>query len=36
MVRKTSIADNGNAAKKPDESDNGYLDIPAFLRHQAD
>jgi len=36
MVKKTSIADNSNAAKKPDESDSGYLDIPAFLRHQAD
>ncbi|OEF24974.1 cell division protein FtsZ [Vibrio rumoiensis] len=27
---------NSNTVKKPDESDSGYLDIPAFLRHQAD
>ncbi|MBD1576877.1 MULTISPECIES: cell division protein FtsZ [Vibrio] len=25
-----------NTAKKPDENDSGYLDIPAFLRNQAD
>lgn len=45
MLRKTpsspagtSSAANGNSntVKKPDESDSGYLDIPAFLRHQAD
>ncbi len=27
---------NSNTVKKPDENDSGYLDIPAFLRHQAD
>ncbi|MFV0574404.1 MAG: cell division protein FtsZ [Vibrio sp.] len=29
-------SDSSNAVKKPDENDSGYLDIPAFLRHQAD
>ncbi|GLT15980.1 cell division protein FtsZ [Vibrio algivorus] len=28
--------ENSNTVKKPDENDSGYLDIPAFLRHQAD
>ena len=27
---------HSNTVKKPDENDSGYLDIPAFLRHQAD
>lgn len=45
MIRKTHSASstassssngNSNTVKKPDENDSGYLDIPAFLRHQAD
>ncbi|HBV75160.1 Cell division protein FtsZ [Vibrio casei] len=45
MLRKTPSSQtstssasnsNSNTVKKPDESDSGYLDIPAFLRHQAD
>ncbi|WP_105900705.1 cell division protein FtsZ [Vibrio gangliei] len=34
----SSSSSNGqsNTVKKPDENDSGYLDIPAFLRHQAD
>ncbi len=47
MLRKTSAPStssgssnssnhNSNTAKKPDENDSGYFDIPAFLRNQAD
>ncbi|MCF7355127.1 cell division protein FtsZ [Vibrio sp. CK2-1] len=32
----SSSNENSNTVKKPDENDSGYLDIPAFLRHQAD
>lgn len=32
----SSSSTHSNIVKKPDENDSGYLDIPAFLRHQAD